>query len=244
MKLAAQKKRQLLAAVLLLAVLALGIYLLLINAVFIARDVRVVGNANIDADAIIRAAQLPLGKPMREVSEEQARAALEGDGRVELLSLEKHYPDQLVLNVRERVCDAVVDHAGVVLAVERDGTVIAQYDAVPATDAVYVTGLSVTAFRLGEAFSAPAGQFEAFTRVLNALYDNGATAYVSELNVSDPQALYLYSRTGMRVDLGDSGNMDNKTILMAGVLRDLESRGETGGRLDVSNGEEAYYKAG
>ena len=101
MKLAAQKKRQLLAAVLLLAVLALGIYLLLINAVFIARDVRVVGNANIDADAIIRAAQLPLGKPMREVSEEQARAALEGDGRVELLSLEKHYPDQLVLNVRE-----------------------------------------------------------------------------------------------------------------------------------------------
>ena len=89
MRLTARKKRKILVLTALIAALALGVYLLLANAVFIVRDVRVEGNVNIDSDSIIRAAQLPLGKPMREVSEEKARAALESGGLVELVGLEK-----------------------------------------------------------------------------------------------------------------------------------------------------------
>ena len=243
MRLTARKKRKILVLTALIAALALGVYLLLANAVFIVRDVHVEGNANIDSDSIIRAAQLPLGKPMREVSEEKARAALESGGLVELVGLEKRYPDQVVLNVRERECEAVVSYAGVILTMERDGTVIEQLDALPETDAVYVTGLTVTAFRPGEVISAPASQLEAMVTTLEALYENGATGYVSELNVSVPNDIYLYSRTGMRVDLGNRENMGNKVVWMVGALRDLESRGETTGRLDVSSGDKADYSA-
>ena len=59
MRLTARKKRKILVLTALALALALGVYLFLINAVFVARDVRVEGNAAIDADAIIRAAQLP-----------------------------------------------------------------------------------------------------------------------------------------------------------------------------------------
>lgn len=243
MRLTARKKGKILVLTALIAALALGVYLLLANAVFIVRDVRVEGNVNIDSDSIIRAAQLPLGKPMHEVSEEKARAALESGGLVELVGLEKRYPDQVVLNVRERECEAVVSYAGVILTMERDGTVIEQLDALPETDAVYVTGLTVTAFRPGEVISAPASQLEAMVTTLEALYENGATGYVSELNVSVPNDIYLYSRTGMRVDLGNRENMGNKVVWMVGALRDLESRGETTGRLDVSSGDKADYSA-
>ena len=243
MRLTARKKRKILVLTALIAALALGVYLLLANAVFIVRDVRVEGNVNIDSDSIIRAAQLPLGKPMREVSEEKARAALESGGLVELVGLEKRYPDQVVLNVRERECEAVVSYAGVILTMERDGTVIEQLDALPETDAVYVTGLTVTAFRPGEVISAPASQLEAMVTTLEALYENGATGYVSELNISVPNDIDLYSRTGMRVDLGDCEDMGNKVVWMVGALRDLESRGETTGRLDVSSGDKADYSA-
>ena len=115
MRLTARKKRKILVLTALALALALGVYLFLINAVFVARDVRVEGNAAIDADAIIRAAQLPLGKPMRFVSEEKTREALESGGLVELVSLEKRFPDEIVLNVRERSRDAVTAYAGVVL---------------------------------------------------------------------------------------------------------------------------------
>ena len=244
MRLTARKKGKILVLTALIAALALGVYLLLANAVFIVRDVRVEGNVNIDSDSIIRAAQLPLGKPMREVSEEKARAALKSSGTVELVSLEKHYPSLVVLNVRERRCDAVVSYAGVILTMERDGTVISQPSAMPETDAVYVTGLNVTGWQPGEVVSAPASQLEALVTTLDALYDNAATGYVSELNVSNPHALYLYSRTGMRVDLGDSADMDDKVLWMVSVLPDLEARGETSGRLDVSSGDKADYSAG
>ena len=244
MRLTARKKRKILVLTELALALALGVYLFLINAVFVARDVRVEGNAAIDADAIIRAAQLPLGKPMRFVSEEKTREALESGGLVELVSLEKRFPDEIVLNVRERSRDAVTAYAGVVLTLERDGTAIERLDAVPESDAVYVTGLSISAYRLGQVVSAPEAQLRAMTETLAALYDNAATQYVSELNVSDPNAIYLYTRTGMRVDLGNSEGMGDKVIWMTGALRDLESRGETGGRLDVSSGDKADYSAG
>ena len=91
--------------------------------------------------------------------------------------------------------------------------------------------------------SAPASQLEAMVTTLEALYENGATGYVSELNVSVPNDIYLYSRTGMRVDLGNRENMGNKVVWMVGALRDLESRGETTGRLDVSSGDKADYSA-
>ena len=249
MRLTARKKRKILVLTALALALALGVYLFLINAVVVARDVRVEGNAAIDADAIIRAAQLPLGKPMRFVSEEKTREALESGGLVELVSREKYYlekrfPDEIVLNVRERSRDAVTAYAGVVLTLERDGTAIERLDAVPESDAVYVTGLSISAYRLGQVVSAPEAQLRAMTETLAALYDNAATQYVSELNVSDPNAIYLYTRTGMRVDLGNSEGMGDKVIWMTGALRDLESRGETGGRLDVSSGDKADYSAG
>ncbi len=244
MRLNARKRRRILALAALLAALALAVYLILDNAVFIARDVRVEGNETIDDESIMRAAKLPMGEKMRNVDAEQVRASLESGGQVELVSLEKNYPSEIVLTVRERVCEAVVMHAGVVLTLERDGTVIEQLQALPDADAVYVTGLGVTSYRLGQVVSAPADRLTAMVEVLNALYENGATAYVSELNVSNANSIYIYSRTGMRVELGDSGNMHNKIIWMAGALADLEARGQTTGRLDVSSGNKADYSAG
>ena len=242
MRLTARKKRKILLLTALL--LALGVYLILDNAVFIARDVRVEGNQTIDDESVMRAARLPLGEKMRNVDAEKTREALESGGRVELVSLEKNYPSEIVLTVRERVCEAVVVHAGVALTMERDGTVIEQLSAMPEGDAVYVSGLGITDYRLGQIVSAPADRLAAMVSVLGALYENGASAYVSELNVSDANSIFIYSRTGIRVEMGDAENMRNKVVLMAGVLADLENRGQTSGRLDVSSGDKADYSAG
>lgn len=241
MRLSAKGKRKLLGMAALIALLAVLTYLVLTNYVFIAKDVRVVGNETLTAEEIIRAAKLPLGKKMSEVDEDAVRQALNSSGVVELLELEKAYPSQIVLTVRERAREAVISHAGVVLTLERDATVIERLDAMPETDAVYVTGLGVTGYRLGEVIYAPEDQRAAMCEALNAIYENDARAYVSELNVSDPNAVYIYSRTGMRVELGDGENMNSKILWMVEALKDLESRGELTGTLDVSSGSKADY---
>ena len=237
------KKRKILVLTALIAALALGVYLLLANAVFIVRDVRVEGNVNIDSDSIIRAAQLPLGKPMREVSEEKARAALESGGLVELVGLEKRYPDQVVLNVRERECEAVVSYAGVILdhgagrhrhrAVRRAAGNRRRLrhrphrHRLPSGRGDLRPGLAVG----GDGYDARGAVRKRRHRLCLGT------------QCIRPNDIYLYSRTGMRVDLGNRENMGNKVVWMVGALRDLESRGETTGRLDVSSGDKADYSA-
>ena len=77
--------------------------------------------------------------------------------------------------------------------------------------------------------------------VLEMLHEKNATGYVSELNVDYPSDIQIVTRTGMTVLLGDAKNMERKIIWMTGTLQDLERRGETLGRLDVSSGTKADY---
>lgn len=243
MRLTARKRRKILCLTLLLIAVGVIVYLVLFNAVFRVREVRVEGNQTIDEATIMRAAQLPMGQKLSSINEESVRQALESGGLVELVSLEKNYPSEIVLTVRERQREAFALHAEAVLTMERDGTVIEKLSAMPEGEMVYVTGLGITGYRLGSVVNAPQERLEAMRAVLDALYENGATQYVSELDVSDENSIRIYSRTGMRVDLGDASNMGNKIVWMAGALDDLEARGQITGRLDVSSGNKADYSA-
>lgn len=236
-----RKQKKILGLAALFALAALVVYLVLVNSVFLVRNVRVEGNENIADEVVIRAAKLPLGQKLSSVNEEGVRLALEGSGRIELIGIERKYPSEVVLTVRERSRDAMVVHAGVILMLEKDGTVVELVSDVPDVDSVYVTGLNITYYRLGQKIGTSDGRLEAMTVVIEALNQNNAREYVSELNVENNNAIYLYSRTGMRVELGDVENMDRKIIWMAGALKDLESRGEINGQLDVSSGNKADY---
>lgn len=227
-----------------LALLAgLVVYLILVNRVFLVRSVRVEGEVSAGADEIARAAGVPFGEKMRDIDAERIRLALGTSGVYELVGLEKDYPFTLVLSVRERSRDAMVLHAGVILTLEKDGSVVETTTEVPDNGAIYVTGLDISGYQPGQTVAASAGRLQAMQTVIEALDAQDARAYVSELNVGNTYALYLYSRTGIRVSLGDAQNMDRKIIWMVGALRDLEARGEAGGSLDVSSGDKADYSA-
>ena len=82
---------------------------------------------------------------------------------------------------------------------------------------------------------------ENMCNILKTLKALNAQDMVSEMNVSNSQELYLYTRTGIQVVLGDGEEMDKKLQWMKSAVADLESRGETRGRLDVSSGNKADF---
>ena len=236
-----RRRKNILPAVILAAILAIAVYLLLDNYVFVVRDIEVIGAQTMGAEDVIRLAQLPIGKPLRQVREEKVRRALESTGRVALESLQTKLPNRVLLTVRERRQAALVQNAGQVLALDSDGVVIAQYQSVPEESSVYVTGLNVRHFALGSQIGGDSQAVEDMVAVLRALQAVDAEALVSELNVADSQQLYFYSRTGIQVMLGSNDNMERKLQWMKSALLDLEGRGETRGRLDVSSGNKADF---
>ncbi|MBR1821869.1 MAG: FtsQ-type POTRA domain-containing protein [Clostridia bacterium] len=224
-----------------IALLAAVLWILLANVVFVVRDVQVVGAGEVSEADVRHLSGIRLGTRIGAVDAERVRLDVESDGRVAFVSLQRRLPGRVVLTVRPRTMDAVILLAGKILVLDSDGYVVEITDRLPDANAVYVTGLKASYYTLGRQLDTADGRCGCMKAVLEALKAHGATAYVSELSVADTVDLRIITRTGMTVLLGGADNMDNKIAWMAGALADLEARGETMGRLDVSSGTKADY---
>ena len=87
------------------------------------------------------------------------------------------------------------------------------------------------------------GQITAMSRVLNALDAAGMQMTVSELNVADPDNIYLISQSGIQILLGDDENLDAKLAWTQAVVDRLTAEGVMHGVVDVSSGNNAVYSA-
>ena len=227
-----------------LPVAVLLVWLLLTNYVFLIRNVQVVGAGDMSEADVVRLSGIPLGGRLNAVDKAALRAKLESTGQLAFVSAEKKYPDTVVLTVRQRSRDAITLQAGKLLVLDSDGYVVSVGDVAPEDGMPYVMGLKFSTYRLGKQIDAPESRLNAMKAVLEALKAHNAMGYVSEINLEHLSDIELIARKGIVVSLGDADNMNNKIIWMVGALQDLESRGETLGRLDVSSGSKADFLSG
>ena len=235
------KLRGLLTVLLIISALA-AVGTMVYRWVFVVRNVIIEGTVSVADEEIIRGAHIDMGGPIRKVNAEELRRNLESGGKLALDGVRLQYPNTVVLTVRERTRDAMILNGGRMLIMDSDGYVIEALASVPENAPVYVTGLDATAYKVGGRITAPEDQLEAMKIVLDAVRSQSAAVYINELNVSDVMDLCITSRTGIRVELGDSTEMEGKILWLRSVVPDLESKGETKGTLDVSSGSKADYK--
>lgn len=210
---------------------------------FVVRSVVVEGVEESQQEEIIRAANLEFGESIFSVDEDAVRRSLESTGAYALDAVRVQKPDTVILEVRARTRDAVTLNGGKYLVMDSDGYVIESLSTLPEDGIVYVYGLNATSYRIGGRISAPEERLSAMSAVLEAIRAQSAVGLASDLDVEDPSALTLTTRTGLRVELGDSDNMESKILWMKSAVTDLEARGETQGTLDVSSGTKADYTA-
>ncbi len=224
------------------AVLGIALWLLLANVVFVVRDVQIVGAGEVPETDVRHLSGIRLGSRLNAVDVERVRLDVESDGRLAFVDLEKRYPSRVVLTVRPRTLDAIILLGGKILVLDSDAYVVRVTDRLPDGQIPYVTGLKAMYYALGRQLDTADGRCGAMKAVVEALKARNATAYVSELNVANTEDIRIITRTGMKVLLGDSTDMENKIAWMAGALADLEARGETNGQLDVSSGTKADFR--
>lgn len=234
--------RKILCGIVILAVAALAVFLFLDFNVLVVKNVVVETDAQADEQTIIRSSGIRMGGKMRKLDTERLRREIERSGEWKCVSIEKDWPSTVVMTVVKRECAAFTEVNGNIALLDREGNVISVGQSVPEGMFLYVTGLSPRDAIPGMQLGSETVRLQAMTAVYDALAAQNAMEYVSELNVENRNSLYLYSRTGVLVSLGDSENMEAKIVWMKYALADLESRGETAGRLDVSSGTQADYR--
>ncbi len=213
------------------------------GSVFIIRDVRIEGNCGMEDTDVIRLAGIDMGGKMRHFDEAEVRRNVENTGRLICVSADKELPGTVVITVEQRVPRIVTDYGGSIALMDAEGYVISVTHEMPEGDYLYVTGLSANNAVPGRLIGADNLRIEAMAAVIDGIDATGVSGYISEINVADIDGIYLYSRTGIQVMIGDTNQMENKLIWMKYALIDLEGRGETSGKLDVTGGNQADYRA-
>jgi len=213
------------------------------SSVFVIKDVRIEGESGMDDRDVMRLAGLQMEGRMRKLDVSSVKRGIESTGALRFISVEKELPSTVVITVERRIGRMAADYGGSIALLDEDGYVISVTREMPEGDYLYVTGLAPRDAVPGRMIGADSVRIDALCTVLDAIDATGSRMYISEINVADVSSIYLYSRTGIQVELGDSGDMENKLIWMSYAIADLEGRGETSGRLDVTGGNQADFSA-
>lgn len=210
----------------------------------VVKHIAVYGNQTRSAEQVIALSGIQYGDNIFAVEFSDVARAMEKDPYMELLSVERVSLNALRLDVRERQARAALQVAGVIILVNEEGHILERLNYLPDGNILLVTGTTPreNAYGNGLEMSVP-GQKRAFERALAEIWAQGLETTLSELNLQDLNNLYVVSRTGVQVLLGDDQNLASKLVWAGAVLEKLSQEGTTGGVLDVSTGKNAVYSA-
>lgn len=220
-----------------------AVAVILFAGVFRISRITVVGNSSIPGDEVVKAAGLDGGKSYFTVNEEQVKENLERNRYLVFEGMEKQFPNAMTLYVRERAVRANVKVVSAVYLMDEEGMVLEK----PAgnqlrEDLPIVTGLKAGYARVGQVIvPGTEEQLSAYTELMRELILQGFWGQASELKVSDPDSLYLITRNGYTIHLGNAEKLRAKIGTVRAVVAELLQMGRAGGMIEASVPGEATY---
>ena len=230
-----------------LLVLILAIAVILNESLLRIRQVTVSGNRTISAEQVIAYAGLNQSISYFAVNESKIKAGVENCQYLVYEGLEKRFPNSLTLFVREREIKVMVQEMNINYFLDEEGMVLERRNAdeketEDRTGLIVVTGLKPRDMRVGRILTpGTAAHLEAYREVLKELALQGFSDQISELNVTDPENLYLVTTDGYTAHLGDIGDLRAKIGTVRAVVAKLREMGLKGGMLEASIPAEVIY---
>lgn len=230
------------------AVLALAVMLaagILVNeSALRIRTVNVVGNQRVSWEEVVSAAGLRGSVSYLALNEKKIAEGIGQNRYLVYEGMEKRFPSTVTLFVRERTARANLQVMGVNYQMDEEGMILERMSGVqPANDLINVTGLQTRQTLMVGDLLIPSvtEQMEAYKTVMDEVLRQGFSGEVSELNLSNPDSLYLITKDGYTVHLGDVSDMRAKIGTVRAVVVKLREMGKSGGRLEASTPAVATY---
>lgn len=228
-----------------MAVLVFAILVILNETMLKIRNVAVIGNERVSWEEVVKSAGLDRPTSYFTVNQNTLARNLSANRYLVLEGMEKQFPNSLTLYVHERKPIARVQEMGTEFILDEDGMVLERF--LPGETGAYdslmfITGLKPKEMRVGQVMQAgSAGQGEAFRALIQETVLQGITGEISELNVSDPENLYLITTDKFTAHLGGIDNLRAKVGTVRAVIAYLRAEGSEGGMLEAAIPGEAVF---
>ncbi len=221
--------------------LAVGV--LVYSTVFQVRQITVVGNTSVAAEEIIRASGLKTGMNTISIDEAAVTRRIENNRYLRCTLVDVKW-NSVVLHVQERVPAVYINHNGMMVMLDNRGWVLEEslntdlrYD-----DLIFVTGMNVRRCNLGQAIVLQGNsQMEAYTRILIELKAMKGLDIVQELDLARMDRIYLATRDGFYIHMGDDERIHEKLRAMMITREKVIEMGYEGGTIDVTDPEKPTF---
>ncbi len=224
--------------------LVFGVIAMILNeTVFRIRKVAVIGNYIRSWQEVVDAAGINGAQSYFTLNGSAIARGINSDRYLVFDSLEKNFPDSVTLYIHERRPVVGVQEMSATYWLAADGMVLERVNELEDdTNIVMVTGLKPKDLRVGRMVTAGSEAImNAYLQLLEELSLQGFTAQVSELNLSNPDSLYLVTRDGYTVHLGDVTDLRAKIGTVRAVVAKLREMGKSKGVIEASVPLEATY---
>lgn len=238
-----RRKRSVLGRLVFLLVCLAVVLVVLQGTVFQLREVYVLGNQQRTKQQVVMASGLTKGQNIFTITEEQVRRNLSQDHTIEFLYMQKAFPSTLYLYIRERKPVAALQWLGILYTLDGDALVMEESnDLEKHTSKLMVTGFQVNNIQVGQKLEVKnPRQITAYQTVMSELSQQIYMDQIVQINLSDPDNMYLLTADGITVRVGSAEYMRAKIGATRTDMAYLRQLGKTSGILDVTIPEDAKY---
>lgn len=232
-----------LAKLLVLLMIVTAAILIVDNTVLRLETVYVIGNEEKTPQQLVTASGLVRGRNMLSIEEADVAKAIAQDHTLVFEGMQKEYPGTIYLYIRERHPAAVMQWLGMLYILDDEGIVLSEENSTLLPQGMpMVTGMMASGVQVGQQMNPRVnGQMEAYCAIVKELDLQMYKGQVTEINLSDPQNIYIVTSEGVTVRLGDGNYMQAKIGSVRTCMAYQRQLGKMGGILDVTTPEEPKY---
>lgn len=221
--------RSRLGGVLVAGLLLIGGYVLLQSPLFAIQAIDVNGAVHLSERDVRHLAGIEPGENIWRTDLEQSAQRLRQHPWIGHVEVRRRLPATVEIQITERRPLAVVPYEGFYLALDDQGVALSLVDDLNVLGVPVITGAETPVFVAGQVYPVPAVNtaLAAFTGLGEYAAD------VAELHVSEPDGLTIWLRGGIRAEIGRSGDLDAKLVLLRTILLDATVKGQRLASIDV-----------
>lgn len=233
------KKRRFIAlfTLVLLITLAISVYFILNDVVFVAKNINIDGLNKYGYKDILNVAGIKEGQSLSRINTKEVEKRINNRNDLELIKLNFVYPNGIYIKILEKKPVAIVSSNGYFYLLDKNSDLIDRADGIKDTSGlIKVTNCSMTRNLVnGKNEIKHEWQKKAFISVFNALYDLNMLDNISLLSLAKHHSIYLYTQDGFIINLGDASKAVEKLVASSSMLKYIKATGKKEGRIDVSN---------
>lgn len=196
-----------------------------IGSFFKISDIQVTGNVIYSSQEILEVAPIAPGDNLFLINKRDIEESiLEQRGFVDTVTVSRHLPDVVEINIRESQLLAYVELEGAYYIMNRKCEILSKTDAAGAAGHIEIAGVQPLSPRVGEVLAlgaAESAKEDYLADVMEMMLQKDIYRYVSRIDVSNISSLKFDYRGTLVVDLGKNEELARKFDMLESIIVDL-----------------------